>query len=66
MDIYEYAKSINYGADYYDMHTGYTYLIQNYGNTIKSGFPSPGIAIADGSGNIIGYAKENNKSIKEN
>lgn len=35
MDIYSYAKSLNYGADYYDPHTGYTYAIQEYGRAIK-------------------------------
>lgn len=58
MDIYEYAKSIDYGADYYDMNTGYTYLIQDYGRAIKFGLPSPGIAIMDESGKIIDYAQE--------
>ena len=28
MDIFKYADSINWGADYMDMHTGYIYAIQ--------------------------------------
>lgn len=28
MDIFSYAESIDWGADYYDMHTGYVYAIQ--------------------------------------
>jgi len=35
MDIYEYAESINYNADYYDMHTGRIYHIQEYGKALK-------------------------------
>lgn len=27
MDIYNYAESINYAADYYDFHTGLIYAI---------------------------------------
>lgn len=27
MDIFEYADSINWSADYYDMYTGYIYAI---------------------------------------
>lgn len=36
MDIFAYADSINWAADYYDMHTGYIYGITktNDHNTI--------------------------------
>lgn len=27
MDIFEFAKSVNWNADYYDYHTGYIYMI---------------------------------------
>lgn len=30
MDIFAYAKEINYGADYYDTHTGYIFEIVDY------------------------------------
>ena len=29
MDIFAYADSIDWMADYYDFHTGYTYAIQS-------------------------------------
>ena len=35
MDIYAYANEMNYLADYYDPHTGYTYKIQDYGIALK-------------------------------
>ena len=35
MDIYAYAESINWGADYYDMHTGLIYGIQEVGRAKK-------------------------------
>lgn len=35
MDMYEYAESINWGADYYDPHTGYIYGIQEAGRARK-------------------------------
>jgi hypothetical protein len=37
MDIYEYAESINYGADYYDFHSGLIFKIQEYGENLKKG-----------------------------
>ena len=64
MDIYEYAKTINYNADYYDMYTGYTYRIQDYGREIKLGLPTNGIAIIDGTGTVIAYAKKKESGIK--
>ena len=35
MDIIEYAKSINWNADYYDPHTGYLYHIADTGRALK-------------------------------
>lgn len=53
MDIFEYARSINFMADYLDMHTGYIYKLTEYDpNTM------PGIPVYE-DGKLIGYAKEN-------
>ena len=68
MDIYGYANSINYGADYYDFHTGYIYKIQDYGRDIKASRDNPnnevararvnrGIAVYEGNA-LIGYAQK--------
>lgn len=57
MEIYSYAKSINYGADYFDFHTGCTYHIQEYGNAIKNGLPTEGIRVSR-DGETIGYAQK--------
>lgn len=54
-DIYAYAKEINYGADYYEMPTGRTYHIQDYGLALKRGLPTQGIAVTE-DGKLIGYA----------
>lgn len=35
MDIYSFAEQYDYGADYYDHNTGYTYAIQEYGKILK-------------------------------
>lgn len=59
MDIYEQAKQMD--ADYYDLNTGYTYLIQEYNRAIRFGLPTPGIRVQDSNGNIIGIAKCKNK-----
>lgn len=59
MDIYAYAKSIDYNADYYDHHTGYIYKIQDYGRALKFGLPTPGIMVSDSNGNLIGVARKN-------
>lgn len=56
MDIYEYAKEFN--ADYYDMHTGNTYAIQEYNRCLKLGLPTEGIKVYDWQGNFLGYAKK--------
>ena len=55
MDIYEYAKSINYAADYLDMHTGYIYGIVEYHKNKLDKIP-----IYD-NGVLIGYARKNNQ-----
>lgn len=54
-DIYEYAKL--YDADYYDMFTDYTYLIQEYNRAIRLGLPTPGIRIVC-DGEVIGVARK--------
>ena len=35
MDIYNFAEQYDYGTDYYDYNTGYTYAIQEYGRILK-------------------------------
>ena len=35
MDIYNFAEQYNYGTDYYDYNTGYTYGIQEYDRILK-------------------------------
>ena len=59
MDIYAYAESIGYGADYMDPHTGYIHGIQAYGRALKFGLPTPGILVYDSDGNAIGVARKN-------
>lgn len=56
MDIYKYAESINYLADYYDYHSGLIYGIKEYKDKGLDKIP-----IYDPSlGNrIIGYATKN-------
>ena len=56
MDIYEYAKE--YNADYYDLHTGYRYAIQEYNRAIKLGLPTEGIKVYDQNNNLIGVAQK--------
>lgn len=55
MDIYTYAEKMD--ADYYDFHTGYTYLVRQYNRARMFGLPTPGIAVAY-NGEIIGYARK--------
>ena len=59
MDIYEYAESINYAADYLDQHTGYIYHIRDYK---RLGLPQ--IPISD-NGKIIGYAVKKDSNNEE-
>ena len=47
MDIFEYADSINWAADYLDMHTGYIYLISCAPDRDT-------IYVKDSDGNMIG------------
>ena len=37
MNIYDWAKNVNYAADYYDQTTGYIYKVQEYGDQLKKG-----------------------------
>ena len=63
MDIYKYAESINWNADYYDMHTGYIYGIQEAGRMRKFfGIETP-ISVYD-NGVLIGYVEESSKEWK--
>ena len=57
MDIYAYAESINWNADYYDWHTGYTYGIQEVGRLKKFFGIDAQIPVYD-NGELIGYAKK--------
>ena len=61
MNIYDQAKKMN--ADYYDPHTGYTYLIQEYNRAIKLGLPTEGIRVVC-NGDVIGVVPSpfNNQS----
>ena len=66
MNIYDRAEQFGYGADYYDMDTGYIYGIQEYGRAKKFGLPTPaeilfnedGIIIYDHHGQPVGIAKK--------
>ena len=49
---------MNYVADYLDPHTGLIYKIQDYGKALKFGLPTPGIAVVDEDGNMLGYAQK--------
>ena len=57
-DIYKYAEE--YDADYYDMRTGYTYLVQEYNRARKFGLPTYGIRVVE-SGRVIGYARKSDE-----
>ena len=58
MDIYAYAESIDYAADYYDHHTGYIYHIQEYGRMKKFfGMTEQGIRVSE-NGRTVGYARK--------
>ena len=60
-DIYAYAESIDYNADYYEMRTGRIFKIQNYGRAIKAGLPTNGIEVVDSlTGEFIGFATKIN------
>lgn len=56
-DIYELAET--YGeADYYDIHTGYTYGIAAYNRAKRFGLPTPGILVYSESGECLGVARK--------
>lgn len=59
MNIYEQAEMMD--ADYYDFHTGNTYMIQEYNRAKKLGLPTKGIRVVGPDGNTIGYALDNRK-----
>lgn len=56
MDIFKQAAEMD--ADYYDFHTGNTYLIQEYNRAKRLGLPTLGIRVVDPEGNIIGIVRE--------
>ena len=58
MDIYEYAESINWEADYYDFNTGYIYCIQEAGKMRKLFGIESDIRVVNSDGILIGYAKK--------
>ena len=59
-NIFEIAET--YGeADYFDMHTGYTYHIAAWKRAKRFGLPNLGIAVTDESGKLIGYVHEEDK-----
>lgn len=58
MNIYDWAKNVNYAADYYDQTTGYIYKVQEYGDRLKKGNNINGIKVVDTFGNLIGYARK--------
>lgn len=60
-DIYSYAESIDYNADYYESSSGIIFKIQDYGRAIKSGLPTHGIEVIDSlTGQFIGFATKLN------
>jgi hypothetical protein len=58
MNIYDYAKRVNYVADYYDEHTGLLYGIKEYGEELKSGNDDAKIKIINNKGKFLGYARK--------
>ena len=55
MDIYAYGESINWMADYMDMHTGLIYGLVDY-HKHPENYPD-GIPVYE-DGMLIGYAKK--------
>ena len=58
MDIYEYADSIDWAADYYDQHTGYIYAITEVAGAKKFfdiELPIPVYDIT--TGDLIGHVR---------
>lgn len=55
MDIFEWAESVDYGADYFDNDTGYIYHIQEAKRTGNKN----SITVTDSEGNLIGMVNKN-------
>ena len=58
MDIYKWGKKFDYGADYYDMTTGYTYKCTEYREELLNGNTDAKIRVVDENDNTIGYAEK--------
>ena len=63
MDIYKYAESINWGADYYDFNTGYIYCIQEAGRMRKLFNIESDIRVINSNGEFIGYVKKEGAAV---
>ena len=59
MDIWNFARSVDFGADYLDPNTGYIYHIMEYGRAKKFGLPDVygGIRVSE-NGVTIGVVRE--------
>lgn len=58
MDIFEYARSINWGADYMDMNTGNVYGIQEAGKASKLTGKEPTVINVYNNGKYIGVVRD--------
>ena len=58
MDICEWGKKFNYGADYYDMATGYIYKCTEYRQQLLNGDTDAKIRVVDENDNTVGYAEK--------
>lgn len=66
MDIYKYAKEIDYMADYFDHATGNVYKIQEYGEALKNATSEKEregvrIRVYDITGHFVGFANKEKK-----
>ena len=59
MDIIEYAKKIDWGADYYDPHTGYIYHLIEVGRAWKFFHMRLPITVTC-DGHIVGHISTDN------
>ena len=59
MNIWDQVKQFP-NADYFDMHTGYTYHIQEYTRTKNLGLPTSGIRVSC-DGKLVGFVREESK-----
>ena len=59
MDIFEYADSIDWNADYMDMNTGYTYGIQEAGKASKLTGKKPDVINVYSDNEYIGVVRRN-------